>query len=54
MPSTLTSNNFSTIITLESSIPGQIHEGLLGGQKGTTKFLPPPALQLAVDSLMLT
>lgn len=31
MPSKLTSNDFPTIITLESSIPGQTHEGLLGG-----------------------
>lgn len=44
MPSKLTSKDLSTIITLESSIPGQTHEGLLGGQKGTTKLLlPSPA-----------
>lgn len=44
MPSKLTSSNFSTIIPLESSIPGQTHEDLLGGQKDAAKLLlPPPA-----------
>lgn len=38
MPSKLTSNSFSSIFTLESPIPGHSHEGLLGGQKGTTKL----------------
>lgn len=42
IPSKLTSNDFTTIITLESSIPAQRHEGLLEAQKGTTKILLPP------------
>lgn len=52
MPSKLASNNFSTIIPLESSKPGQTHQDLLGGQKGAAKLLLPS--QLAVDSLTLT
>lgn len=51
MPSKLTRNNLSTIITLESSVPGQRHEGLLGGQKGTAKLLPPPALTVSTGQL---
>lgn len=52
MPSKLTSNDFSTIITLESFILGQRHEGILGGQKGTTKLLlPPPAFTVSSGQL---
>lgn len=48
MLSKLTSNNLSTIIPLESSIPGQAHEDLLGWQKGAAKLLlPPPALRVS-------
>lgn len=52
MLSKLTSNNLSTIIPLESSIPGQTHEDLLGGQKGAAKLLlPPPALRVSSGQL---